>query len=51
MMAHSTAEFDHMVEKLMEEWNVPCLSLAIVHGEDIEAKVRGSTKILLQNRD
>lgn len=38
-MAHKTAEFDQMVEKLMEEWHVPGLSMAVVQGDQIDAKV------------
>ena len=38
-MAHKTAEFDHMVERLMEEYHVPGVSIAIVQGEEIDAKV------------
>lgn len=38
-MAHKTAEFDQMVERLMEEWHVPGLSIAVVQGDHIDAKV------------
>lgn len=38
-MAHKTAEFDQMVERLMEEFHVPGVSIAIVQGDEIDAKV------------
>lgn len=38
-MAHKTAEFDQLVERLMEEWHVPGLSIAVVQGDQIDAKV------------
>lgn len=38
-MAHTTSQFDQRVRDLMEEWRVPGLSMAIVHGDEIDAKV------------
>lgn len=38
-MAHRTVEFDQLVKKTIDEWNVPGLSIAIVQGGDIFAKV------------
>lgn len=38
-MAHATAAFDKNVEKIIEEWKVPGLGVAIVQGEQIHAKV------------
>jgi CubicO group peptidase (beta-lactamase class C family) len=38
-MAHKTAEFDQLVERLMEEWHAPGLSIAVVQGDQIDAKV------------
>ncbi len=38
-MAHKTAEFDALVKRVCEEWNVPAFSLAIVKGEEIYTKV------------
>lgn len=38
-MAYKTAEFDQLVERLMEEWHAPGLSIAVVQGDQIDAKV------------
>ncbi|KAL2273988.1 hypothetical protein FJTKL_03705 [Diaporthe vaccinii] len=45
-MAHKTAEFDQMVERLMEEWHVPGLSIAVVQGDHIDAKLIPSDFVL-----
>lgn len=47
-MAHKTAEFDQMVERLMEEWHVPGLSIAVVQGDHIDEKVNAILYICLQ---
>jgi CubicO group peptidase (beta-lactamase class C family) len=36
--------FDNHVEKLMREWKVPGLALAVIDGESTIVKVRGHTK-------
>jgi CubicO group peptidase (beta-lactamase class C family) len=33
------AEFDQFVEKVIEEWKVPGLSIAVVRGDDVWSKV------------
>jgi CubicO group peptidase (beta-lactamase class C family) len=38
-MAHKTYEFEKLVQEMMKEWNVPGLSIAIVQGDEIYAKV------------
>ncbi|KAG8163527.1 hypothetical protein KVR01_006824 [Diaporthe batatas] len=43
-MAFKTAEFDQLVERLMEEWHVPGLSIAVVQGDQIDAKAYGYAK-------
>lgn len=40
-MAFKTAEFDQLVEILMREWHVPGLSIAVIQGDQIDAKVNG----------
>lgn len=47
-MAHKTVEFDQMVERLMEEWHVPGLSIAVVQGDHIDEKVNAILYICLQ---
>ena len=37
-MAHATAAFDESVRKIIDEWNVPGLGIAIVKGNQIDAK-------------
>lgn len=46
-MAHKTAAFDEMVERLMEEWHVPGLSIAVIQGDQIDTKVNLNTSIRL----
>jgi hypothetical protein len=38
-MAHKTFEFEELVQKCMEEWRVPGLSIGVVQGDAIYAKV------------
>jgi len=38
-MAHKTAQFEKLVQRLMDEYNVPGLSIAIIQGEEISTKV------------
>lgn len=33
------AEFDQFVEKVLDEWKVPGLSIAVVHEDDVWSKV------------
>lgn len=42
-MAHATAAFDKNVEKLIDEWKVPGLGVAIVQGDQIHAKVHAAS--------
>jgi hypothetical protein len=39
-MAHATAAFDENVSKLIDEWKVPGLGVAICQGDQIHAKAR-----------
>lgn len=41
-MAHVTAAFDDNVQKLIDEWKVPGLGVAVVQGDQIHAKVRST---------
>lgn len=36
---HTTAEFDQLVQKTIEDWKVPGVSIAIVHKDEIFVKV------------
>lgn len=38
-MAHKTADFEQLIRKTIEEWKVPGLSIAVVEGDEIYAKV------------
>ena len=38
-MAHITAEFDQIVEEMMNEWHVPGLAVAAINGDSIHSRV------------
>jgi len=38
-MAHITAEFDQLIEEMMNEWHVPGLAVAVINGDEIHSKV------------
>jgi hypothetical protein len=38
-MAHETAEFERLILDMLKEYNTPGLSIAIIRGDDIYAKV------------
>lgn len=38
-MAHRTKKFEELVLRLIDEWHVPGLSIAVVQGDEIDAKV------------
>lgn len=38
-MAYATAVFDEEVQKIIEEWKVPGLAIAVIQGDEIHAKV------------
>jgi hypothetical protein len=38
-MAHKTRAFDELVQRTIDEWKVPGLSIAVVQGDEIYAKV------------
>jgi CubicO group peptidase (beta-lactamase class C family) len=38
-MAHKTPEFEQLVQKTIEEWKVPGLSIAVIRGDEIYSKV------------
>ncbi|KAI3391181.1 hypothetical protein diail_7786 [Diaporthe ilicicola] len=43
-MAYKTVEFDQLVTGLMQEWHVPGLSIAVIQGDEIDAKAYGYAK-------
>jgi len=42
-------EFDQLVNKVMEVWKVPALSIAIVHKDNVWSKVLTPTPTSTQN--
>ncbi|KAJ4373266.1 hypothetical protein N0V83_003560 [Neocucurbitaria cava] len=44
-MAHKTIEFEQLVARLMEEWKVPGLSIAVVQGDEMFAKSFGQANL------
>jgi CubicO group peptidase (beta-lactamase class C family) len=38
-MAHKTPEFEQLVQKIIEDWKVPGLSIAVIRGDEIYSKV------------
>ncbi|KAF2790876.1 beta-lactamase/transpeptidase-like protein [Melanomma pulvis-pyrius CBS 109.77] len=43
-MAHKTSDFDRLVQELMNEWKVPGLAIAVIHGDEIYTKGYGVAK-------
>lgn len=48
-MAHKTAAFDENIRQLIKEWKVPGLAIAIVSGDEINAKVFYESVLLHNN--
>lgn len=42
-----TPEFDALVDKLLEEWHIPGLTVSVVHGSSTYAKVPPPSKLPL----
>lgn len=42
-----TADFNALAEDILDQWNVPGMSIAVVDGEDVFAKVGSVTNLFL----